>query len=70
MTNLGRMLIWVGIGLFALGVLLTWMPRLPWLGRLPGDLSYEGERVKIYAPLATSLLLSAVVSLLFYLFRR
>ena len=68
--DLGRGLIGLGLVLVVVGVVLTLAPRMPWLGRLPGDLSYEGERVRVYLPLASSLLVSAVLSLLLYLFRR
>lgn len=68
--NLGRTLILVGLAIVALGIVLTLAGRLPWLGRLPGDFSWESERVKVYFPFATSLLLSAVLTLLLYLFRR
>lgn len=68
--DLGRGLIGLGLVLVVVGVVLTLAPRLPWLGRLPGDFSYEGERVRVYLPLASSLLVSAVLSLLLYLFRR
>ncbi len=68
--DVGRVLIGLGLVLVVAGVALTLAPRLPWLGRLPGDISYEGERVRVYLPLASSLLVSAVLSLLLYLFRR
>lgn len=68
--DLGRGLIGLGLVLVIVGVVLMLAPRLPWLGRLPGDFSYEGERVRVYMPLASSLLVSAVLSLLLYLFRR
>jgi len=54
------------------GGLLLLADRFPWLrlGRLPGDISVEREGFSFYAPLATSLLLSAVISLLAWLFSR
>jgi hypothetical protein len=70
MSTLGRSLIIVGLVIAALGALLTFVGRVPWLGKLPGDVYYESERVKIYFPLATSIVVSIVLSLLFYLFRR
>lgn len=70
MPGIGRSLIVVGVVLVVVGLALTVAPRIPWLGRLPGDFSYESERLRIHFPLATSLLLSAVVSLLLYIFRR
>lgn len=70
MTELGRALIVAGAVLIAAGVLLSLSGRLPWLGRLPGDIYVERESFRLYFPLATSLLLSAVLTLLFWLLRR
>lgn len=70
MANFGRALIFVGLTIAAVGALLTVVGRVPWLGRLPGDIYYESDRVKVYFPLATSVVISVVLSLLLYLFRR
>jgi Protein of unknown function (DUF2905) len=80
-TSLGKILIGVGFGIVALGVLLVALDRIPgfgnslsWLGKLPGDISIKRENVSFYFPVATSILLSVLLSLLFYilgwLFRR
>ena len=73
-TSLGKLLIGIGIGIVALGVLLLAADRFPglgsafsWLGKLPGDLSYKRNNTSFYFPLATSILLSVVLSLLFYI---
>jgi len=70
MPEFGRFLIVVGIVLVALGLLLTFVGKIPWLGRLPGDIYYKTDRVTIYFPLMTSLVLSVLLTLLLYLFRR
>lgn len=70
MTELAKMLIVFGIILAVVGVILLAAPKIPWLGKLPGDFVYRGERVTFYFPLATSILLSIILSLLLYLFRR
>jgi formate hydrogenlyase subunit 3/multisubunit Na+/H+ antiporter MnhD subunit len=70
MGDLGRLLILFGVILIAVGVLLTVAGKLPWLGRLPGDIAYKGDHFTFYFPIVTCLLVSAVLSLLFYLFRR
>lgn len=70
MTGLGRTLIIGGLLLVAVGVLISLAPRLPWLGRLPGDILIKKEGFSFYMPLTTSLLLSVAVSLLLYFFRR
>ena len=46
------------------------MGRVPWLGRLPGDILVRRDNFTFYFPLASCLLVSVVISLLFYLFRR
>lgn len=70
MTGLGRTLIIGGLLLVAVGLLISLAPRLPWLGRLPGDILIKKEGFSFYMPLTTSLLLSVAVSLLLYFFRR
>lgn len=70
MSGLGRVLIIGGLVLVAIGLLISLAPRLPWLGRLPGDILIKKESFSFYMPLTTSLLLSVVVSLLLYFFRR
>lgn len=73
-TALGKLLIGIGAVVVVLGVLLLAADRFPglgsafsWLGKLPGDLSFKRDNVSFYFPIATSLLLSVVLSLLFYL---
>jgi hypothetical protein len=70
MGGAGKWLIVVGLVFVACGLLLTYAGKIPWLGRLPGDVYYRSDRVTVYVPLATCLLISAILSLLFYLFRR
>ena len=53
--------------LLAAAGLLIFSRKLSWFGRLPGDIQYEGRRTRVYAPLASMLLLSALLSLLMYL---
>lgn len=67
---LGKLLMLCGLGLIILGALLTFGGKLGWLGRLPGDLHIERENLSFYFPLGTCLLLSAILSLLIWLFRR
>ena len=70
MGDLGRGLILFSVVLALVGVLLTLAGKIPWLGKLPGDIVYRGEHVTFYFPIVTCLLISIVLSLLFYLFRR
>ena len=67
---LGRMLIILGLLLTVIGCLLLVAPRMPWLGRLPGDIHIERDRFSFYFPLASSLLVSALLSLAFWVWGR
>jgi hypothetical protein len=64
------MLLVLGAVLAAVGLLLVLAPRIPWLGHLPGDILVRRERFTFYAPLATSLVVSIVLTLLLNLFLR
>jgi hypothetical protein len=59
------------VGLFIAGIGLVWIiaPSIPWLGRLPGDIRYEGANVRFYFPVVTCLLLSLILSGLIWLIR-
>ena len=70
MPSLGKSLIVVGLIIAAAGVVLTLAGRIPWLGRLPGDIYVKKENFTFYFPLATSIIISIVLSLIFWLFRR
>ena len=70
MSDLGRMLLVVGGVLVVFGLLLTFGARIPGLGRLPGDFVYRKGNFTVYFPLATSLLLSLVLSAIVALLRR
>ena len=70
MPPLARVLIGVGLVLVALGLVLWLVPGATWLGRLPGDLRIERPNLRVYVPLTTSLLVSLVLSALFWLFSR
>ncbi|HYR69315.1 MAG TPA: DUF2905 domain-containing protein [Candidatus Dormibacteraeota bacterium] len=68
--GIGRTLLVLGIVIALVGLLLIFVPRVPWLGRLPGDFSFGGENWRVYIPLGTSLLISLVLSLVLWLFNR
>ena len=71
MNDLGRLRIGVGLVLVIAGALLLLLGRTGFpLGRLPGDISYRGKNLSVYFPLGTSILLSVVLSLVFYLLSR
>lgn len=66
---MGRTLIILGIVLVVVGALWPWLSRLG-LGRLPGDIVIDRGNFRFYFPLATSVLISVVITLLFWFFRR
>jgi Protein of unknown function (DUF2905) len=71
MAEIGKTLVGLGIALIVIGgaVLLLGRSGLP-LGRLPGDLVYRGKNTTFYFPLATCILISVVLSLVFFLIGR
>ena len=64
-----RALIVIGLALLVAGLAWPWISRLPF-GRLPGDFSVERENFSFFFPLATSIVVSIVISLLIWLFRK
>jgi hypothetical protein len=68
--ELGRILIVFGIVLVVLGAVFVVAPRVPFLGRLPGDFVLRRDHATIYVPLATCLALSLVISILLNIFWR
>lgn len=66
----GKILILFGILLIVAGGLLLFGGKIPFLGRLPGDIRIERENFTLFFPLGTCLLLSVLLSLLLWLFRR
>jgi uncharacterized membrane-anchored protein YitT (DUF2179 family) len=71
LNDIGKLLIVFGVILVILGATFMLAGRLPWLGRLPGDIYIQRRNVTFFFPLTTSILLSLVLSLLLsLLFRR
>jgi hypothetical protein len=67
---MGRILMLMGAALLILGALLSFGPRVPWLGRLPGDIVIERDNFRFYFPIATSIVISIILTLLAAAFRR
>ena len=67
----GKLLVFLGMALIVIGLVVMALGRmnLP-LGRLPGDFLYRGKRATVYFPLATSVVLSVVLSILLYMVSR
>ena len=70
MQDLGRSIVVLGLVIAAVGALLMLMPRMPWLGHLPGDVHIERPGFSLHFPLVTCLVVSAVLTLLLNLFFR
>jgi len=68
--GLGKFLIVFGIVLIALGGIVLFAGKLPWLGRLPGDIFIKRGNFSFYFPITTSILISLILSLIFYLLFR
>ena len=64
-----RTLITLGVALIIAGLLWPWLGKLP-LGRLPGDIAVRREQFNLFVPITSMVLLSLLLSLLFWLFRR
>ena len=70
MPEFGKALIYIGILLLVIGVVFSLAGKIPWLGRLPGDITIERDGFTFYFPLATCILISVIISLVLYFFRR
>jgi hypothetical protein len=70
MNDFGKILVFLGLVLVGLGLILLYGPKIPWLGRLPGDITIKRDNLTFYFPLASSVIISVVLTILFSLFRR
>jgi len=62
--SLGRMIIYIGVLLVLIGGFFLLVGRVPWFGRLPGDLVYRREGLTVFIPITTMVLVSIVLTLL------
>ena len=69
-SGFGKLLIATGIIILVCGICVLGNVHIPWLGKLPGDISVKKENFSFYFPLTTCLIVSILLSFLFYLFRR
>jgi hypothetical protein len=67
---LGKILILLGVFIIAIGVLLLIGEKIPWIGKLPGDIIIKKEKFTFYFPITTSIIISIILTLLFTLFRK
>jgi len=66
----GKMLIILGIFMVIAGVVLVFIPKIPLIGRLPGDIVIRKGNFTFYFPLATCIILSILLTLIFSIFRK
>ena len=69
MSTLGKTLIILGAVLVIAGIILVIFHRIPFLGKLPGDIYIKRERFTFYFPLASSIIISILISILLWIFR-
>jgi hypothetical protein len=69
-SDFGKILIVIGLVIAIVGVLIAMGGKIPWIGRLPGDVTIKGKKFTFYFPLATSILISVILSLIFWFIRR
>ena len=67
---LGKLLILLGVFIILIGLFLLMGEKIPWVGRLPGDIIIKKEKFTFYFPITTSILISIILTLLFWIFRR
>ncbi len=67
---LGKMLILLGVFIILIGVLLVIGEKIPWIGRLPGDIIIRRKNFTFYFPIVTSIIISILLTLFFALFRK
>jgi hypothetical protein len=70
LPEFGKMLLILGILFVVIGLILMLGPKIPFLGKLPGDFVIRRGNFTLYFPLATSILLSIVLTLIFFIFRK
>jgi len=70
MRLLGKTIVIIGLVITAIGVILLLAPKIPFLGRLPGDIYYKKENFSFYFPLTTSIVVSIIISLILYFISR
>ena len=70
LDDLGKVLVGFGVLTAAIGGMLVLAGRVPWIGRLPGDIYIQRGNWSFYFPLATSLILSGLFTLVFWLWSR
>lgn len=70
LSSLGKLLVIAGLVMAGIGILLILSPKIPWLGKLPGDILIKKDNFRFYFPITTCIIISIILTILFYLFRK
>ncbi|MGP8155002.1 MAG: DUF2905 domain-containing protein [Smithella sp.] len=70
MSTIGKMMIVVGVIIIVVGLVFLFGDKIPFLGKLPGDIYIKKERFSFYFPITTSIVISIILTILFYIFRK
>ncbi|MBI5809524.1 MAG: DUF2905 domain-containing protein [Ignavibacteriales bacterium] len=66
----GKILILSGVAILLIGLIITFWDKIPFIGKLPGDIIWKGKNFTFYFPIVTSLLLSLIISLILYFLKK
>ncbi|HLB06044.1 MAG TPA: DUF2905 domain-containing protein [Thermodesulfobacteriota bacterium] len=67
---MGKSLVIIGLIFIAIGIAIAFGPRIPFIGKLPGDIYIKKDSFTFYFPLVTSILISVIITFIMYLFRK
>jgi hypothetical protein len=70
LQQFGKLLILGGILIVIIGIIFLFGDKIPFIGRLPGDIHIKGRNFNFYFPVVTSIILSIIISLILYFFRK
>lgn len=70
MPAIGKMLILAGLMLAAIGILFLFADKIPYLGRLPGDIYIKRDRFSFYFPITTSIIISTILTIIFSILKK
>jgi len=69
-SQFGKVFLIIGLVVVGIGLLMMIGGKIPWIGKLPGDFFFKGEKFTFYFPLTTSILVSVVLTLILWLINR
>ena len=69
-VQIAKGLVILGMVIAAVGLLLLFLPKLPFIGKLPGDIYIKRDNFSFYFPITTCIIITSIISLIVYIFRR